>query len=581
MVTMPRFGTLWSPADGQPSPSASGVSVTLSPSVETPTRTIDGFEVSASGRVNPGEEVTADVTAPSDQEYQIEVRDVERNVVGFTGVTSGDDTFTFDTDNMPGGIGDGELDPGTYAVVPLDSGETLDAAPFVVQAYETTTYVQEVLESGDELPVVAELDPLPAADGVSIDAVELVVWRDGNGGTRYTMDRTGTLTYEVTVSNPPDLGFNAETGVLTPVENSDDVDRESVGISDSDGITAATGSLQLQGASTTGGRPQFATPAVATDRVFVGGLGSQVVALPRSNLANNPDPIWAFDRAGSLSDSVPTLGNGLVYVGSGGGVVYALEAGTNEATGNAQWTFPPDGSGTSAITSAPAVASGTVFVGANDGSVYAVDASDGTKQWEATVGGPVYSPLAVEDGRVFLTTADGTLAALDTADGTAVWAETVAGSFGSGGPAVGNGTVYVAADDVYAFDAATGNAAWSSPFEGYGGTVGSTPRLRNGTLYVGSADRSVYALDAGTGSLEWRYETRRGVAATPTVASGTVVVGSLDGSVYAVDGGTGDLLAAESLGTPVRTAAVVDSGTVYLGTRDGSTGGRVVVLDLQ
>ena len=51
----------------------------------------------------------------------------------------------------------------------------------------------------------------------------------------------------------------------------------------------------------------------------------------------------------------------MVYVGSGDGNVYAL----NASTGAQLWSYP---TGTSL--SSPAVANGVVYVGSNDGNIY-------------------------------------------------------------------------------------------------------------------------------------------------------------------------------------------------------------------
>ena len=52
---------------------------------------------------------------------------------------------------------------------------------------------------------------------------------------------------------------------------------------------------------------------------------------------------------------------------------------------------------------------------------------------------------------------------------------------------------------------------------------------------MGSNDRYVYALDASTGNLVWRYETGDQVySSSPEVADGVVYVGSNDAYVYAL-----------------------------------------------
>jgi len=557
--------------------------ITVSPAVQTPQRTVDGLTISESGRVNPGENLTATVTAPSD-DHNVGIRKPSEDspVYGFVFGEEGETEITLDTGEMPG-TGD-PLEPGTYVVLAVVGGDDLKAAaPFVVQAYETTTHAQAVLESGDGLPVTAALDLLPEAENVTIDAVETIVWKDGDSGTRYEMNEVEESTYEVPLTDPPSVDFNIQTTVLMSSEFSD-VDNVLVGISDSNTVTGAVDTLQFQGSSDGAGDPQFATPAVTTDRVILGGLGSSAVALPKGDVPGDATPDWTVDREGALSDSSPVEANGLVYVGSGGGVLYGLDGGT----GTAQWTYPDtETDGQSAITSTPRVANGSVYVGANDGTVRALAADTGALEWEIDAGGPIYSRPALGGGLVFVTTADGRLVALDGAGERIEWEYDVGTPFGASSPAIDDGSVYVAGDDVYAFDVAGETPMWRAPE--YGGTAGSTPLVTGGRVYVGSADRQLSAFDTSTGDQLWTYETTDPIASTPTEVDGRILVATADGSVAVLAGDTGDLRAIEYLSLqnplalvePVRSSPVVDGNTVYIGTAStNSSAGQVVALDI-
>jgi outer membrane protein assembly factor BamB len=59
-----------------------------------------------------------------------------------------------------------------------------------------------------------------------------------------------------------------------------------------------------------------------------------------------------------------------------------------------------------------------------------------------------------------------------------------------------------------------------------------SPVVVDGTVFVGSYDHHVYALDASTSRERWRVETDGLVISSPAVADGTVFVGSYD-HVYA------------------------------------------------
>ena len=87
----------------------------------------------------------------------------------------------------------------------------------------------------------------------------------------------------------------------------------------------------------------------------------------------------------------PTIYEGTVYVGSFGGVLYAVDA----ATGQLKWSFKAEGG----LWDGPAMVDGTLYFGTADGKVSAVSAASGEEKWryDDVIGGPAYgSPILVE-----------------------------------------------------------------------------------------------------------------------------------------------------------------------------------------
>jgi glucose dehydrogenase len=61
----------------------------------------------------------------------------------------------------------------------------------------------------------------------------------------------------------------------------------------------------------------------------------------------------------------------------------------------------------------------------------------------------------------------------------------------------------------------------------------------NGTVYFRQRDGNLYALDAGSGELRWKFAAGDVVHASPAYADGVVYFGSWDSYFYAVDATNG------------------------------------------
>ena len=79
---------------------------------------------------------------------------------------------------------------------------------------------------------------------------------------------------------------------------------------------------------------------------------------------------------------------------------------------------------------------------------------------------------------------------------------------------------------------ATGLIEW---YSSTGGWIRSAPAVDSaGTIYVGSQDSYLYALNPD-GGVKWSYATPGEVSASPAIADdGTVYIGSDNGSLYAI-----------------------------------------------
>ena len=135
-------------------------------------------------------------------------------------------------------------------------------------------------------------------------------------------------------------------------------------------------------------------------------------------------------------------------------------------------------------------------------------------------------------------------------------------------PTILGGTMYVGSDDgnLYAVDIASQRELWRYAA---GARIASTPAVSKGVIYVGSNDRHLHAIDAASGELRWKYETGAEVFSSPAVSNGVVYVGSDDNHLYAFDAETGELRWQYETGDWVSTAPAVGGGAVYARSEDG------------
>jgi outer membrane protein assembly factor BamB len=144
------------------------------------------------------------------------------------------------------------------------------------------------------------------------------------------------------------------------------------------------------------------------------------------------------------------------------------------------------------------------------------------------------------------------------------------GDYVSSSPAIGaNGTIYVGSHDgyVYALNP-DGTLKWRFKADSY--IMDSSPAIGvDGTLYVGSYDDYIYALNPD-GTLKWRFQTEYySVVSSPAIgADGTVYIGSVDDYIYALNP-DGTLKWRFQTGDWVNSSpAIGGDGTIYVGSRD-------------
>jgi eukaryotic-like serine/threonine-protein kinase len=168
--------------------------------------------------------------------------------------------------------------------------------------------------------------------------------------------------------------------------------------------------------------------------------------------------------------------------------LYAVDA----ATGKKKWAYSNRGSW---VIASPAVYDGKVYFATSDtGRLVALDAGTGDllfsldfKHW------PMFSSPAIAGRRLYIGSHQGKLIALDLATKAPAWIFATEASRQ-------NGPGLTKPDGTPNYEAAFADGFYDSMVAGVArmlsvGAVLSSPVVANGTLYFGSADGNLYALD--------------------------------------------------------------------------------------
>ncbi len=164
-----------------------------------------------------------------------------------------------------------------------------------------------------------------------------------------------------------------------------------------------------------------------------------------------------------------------------------------------------------------------------------------------------------------------------------VLAEHVTGGQVWSSPVHHEGTIFIGSDDgaLWALDSGSLKPRWKAHT---GGRVRSTPAVAGDAVFFASDDGTLRALSTA-GEERWRFDLGGASVArilphtlppyaydyrssSPAVDDGVVYAGSADGHLFAVDAASGRQRWRFKTGAPIRSTPVVDGGTVYFGGWD-------------
>lgn len=314
------------------------------------------------------------------------------------------------------------------------------------------------------------------------------------------------------------------------------------------------------------------------ERVYIGTTDGNFFAFQI-----NGRRLWLYDTAAQI-ESQPAVDDrtGQVYVPSMDGLLHALDV-----DGNLRWKTRLSG----ALRTKPVLTADALYIVGENDIVTALARDDGRVLWsyekeqteEITISG--HAGLLLEEGRLYAAFTDGAVAAINPYDGRLLWEiETATDVELRPGdvprfldvnttPVLYQGTLLIASftAGLYALDATSGTVEWRDPaFKGVTGLA-----VAGRMLIISSARRGVLMLDLRSREVVWEKSPERGAPTPPVLTpTGTVIYGETQGSLLALALSDGREVARAEGGSGFSATPAVSGG--YGGAI--SNGGRFLLL---
>jgi outer membrane protein assembly factor BamB len=263
----------------------------------------------------------------------------------------------------------------------------------------------------------------------------------------------------------------------------------------------------------------YAAPCVdGNETVYVSSWGGDIYAInPDGSLqwrfvVREGEKLWSSPALGTWKNISTGVDSTVIYVG-GDKSLLALRVG---AWGEAEimWevhTALP-------IFASPTVSAGNIFIGGLDGSFRAVRSVDGVVLWKYNCKGfaQIYASAVVSSTAVYFPTMEGEMIALDKQTGQVLWTSAPSSKATTSSPSISKDgrVVYAASQDgqLRAFNTTNGGVVWSFEVGFVDGS--STAISADGTIFIGSLDSHLYAVDPN-GALVWKFKADSQIQSAP------------------------------------------------------------------
>jgi outer membrane protein assembly factor BamB len=323
-----------------------------------------------------------------------------------------------------------------------------------------------------------------------------------------------------------------------------------------------------------------AAPIIANNRVYT----IDTMGTVRAFDARSGAQVWATQTPSEKGGERSLYGGGIafdkgrIYATNGLGFVAALD----ERNGGLVWKVRPGGP----LRGAPTVANDSVYVMSQDNQIYSLKESDGSTNWSQAASLEIAGVFgsgspAVGQGTVVAGFSSGELNAYRYENGRMVWQDalqrtSIRTSVSSlsdidADPVIDNGQVIAVGQGgrMVALDLITGQRQWELNLAGI-----STPWVAGDWIFVVTDEAKLICVARQNGHIRWinqlpqflKAKSKRGEIdySGPVLAGNHLIVVGSNGALIYVDPATGAFQTQTSVGAAMSLSPVVANSTLYI-----------------
>ncbi|MBL9125734.1 MAG: PQQ-like beta-propeller repeat protein, partial [Planctomycetaceae bacterium] len=236
-----------------------------------------------------------------------------------------------------------------------------------------------------------------------------------------------------------------------------------------------------------------------------------------SGLPAKPALLWKFTTEQGAFESTPVVADGIVYIGSLDGNLYAVRL----SDGTEKWRFHTE----LGFAASAAVSNGFVYIGDTEGRFYCLDAATGKAKWGFETQAEIDSSANFIGDRVIFGSQDASLYCLQAADGALVWKYTIEDQIRCF-PTIVDERAFVAGCDskLHVIDLTKGEKIASVEIDA---PTGTSPAVQGDFVYFGTEGNTFFCINWRAAQVSWRYQNERAQAfrSSAAVSPRAVVVG--------------------------------------------------------